>query len=107
MWRPNHASRFEGIAKTNLQASRASDTEILQSQVNKAAKKRLSLNGLEILHGRLINDATAQSEEDRSPSSRVGIGSRSTGRPFASAFTTARRRVLPRLSALLRVGRPG
>jgi hypothetical protein len=33
------ASRFEGIAKTNLQASRASDTETLQSQVNKAAKK--------------------------------------------------------------------
>jgi poly(hydroxyalkanoate) depolymerase family esterase len=55
----------------------------------------------------LIIDATAQSEEDRSPSSRVSIGSRSTGRPFASAFTTARRRVLPRLSALLRVGRPG
>jgi hypothetical protein len=55
----------------------------------------------------LIIDATAQSEEDRSPSSRVGIGSGSTGRPFASAFRTARRRVLPRLSALLRVGRPG
>src|SRR6185312_16610509 len=52
--RPNHASGFEGIAKTNLQASRASDTETLQSQVNKAAKKRLSLNGLEILHGRQI-----------------------------------------------------
>jgi hypothetical protein len=52
MRRPNHASRFEGIAKTNLQASRVSDTEILQSQVNKAAKKRLSLSGLEILHGR-------------------------------------------------------
>jgi poly(hydroxyalkanoate) depolymerase family esterase len=43
----------------------------------------------------LIIDATAQSEEDRSPSSRVGIGSRSTGRPFASAFTTARRRGRP------------
>src|SRR5262249_20374098 len=55
MRRPNHASRFEGIAKTNLQASRASDTETLQSQVNKAAKKRLSLSGLEILHGRLMN----------------------------------------------------
>src|SRR5262249_42710323 len=51
--RPNHASRFEGIAKTNLQASTASDTETLQSQVNKAAKKRLSLSELEILHGRL------------------------------------------------------
>ena len=56
MRRPNHASRFEGIAKTNLQASRASDTETLQSQVNKAAKKRLSLSGLEILHGRLTPD---------------------------------------------------
>ena len=51
MQRPNHASRFEGIAKTNLQASRASDTETLQSQVDKAGKKRLSLSGLEILHG--------------------------------------------------------
>jgi hypothetical protein len=54
MRRPNHASRFEGIAKTKLQASRASDTETLQSQVNKAAKKRLSLSGLEVLHGRLF-----------------------------------------------------
>src|SRR5262245_36150841 len=53
MRRPNHASRFEGIAKTNLQASSASDTETLQSQVDKAGKKRLSLSGLEILHGRL------------------------------------------------------
>ena len=38
-----------------MQASRASDTETLQSQVNKAAKKRLSLSGLEILHGRLTH----------------------------------------------------
>src|SRR5215831_1516168 len=53
MRRPNHASRFEGTAKTNLQASRASETETLQSQVTKAAKKRLSLSGLEVLHGRL------------------------------------------------------
>src|SRR4029077_18985904 len=57
MQRPNHASRFEGIAKTNLQASRASDTETLQSQVNKAAKKRLSLSELEILHGRLATSS--------------------------------------------------
>src|SRR5215813_8314266 len=61
MRRPNHASRFEGIAKTNLQASRASDTETLQSQVNKAAKKRLSLSGLEILHGRLLSHCTRDS----------------------------------------------
>jgi poly(hydroxyalkanoate) depolymerase family esterase len=53
----------------------------------------------------LIIDATAQSEgTDRPPSSRVGASSRSTGRAFASAFTTARR-VLPKLSAWL--GRPG
>ena len=55
----------------------------------------------------LIIDATAQSEETHRPPSSRGTGSRSTGRPFASAFTTARRHVLPRLSALLRVGRPG
>src|SRR5262245_50522918 len=46
-------SRFEGIAKTKLQASTASDTGTLQSQVNKAGKKRFSLSGLEILYGRL------------------------------------------------------
>jgi len=62
MRRPNHASRFEGIAKTNLQASRASDTETLQSQFNKAAKKRLSLSGLEILHGRLTTEITSGSD---------------------------------------------
>jgi pentatricopeptide repeat protein len=53
----------------------------------------------------LIIDATESEETD--PSSRVGIGSRSTGRPLASAFTTARRHLLPKLSALLRAGRSG
>src|SRR5262249_9040445 len=75
MRRPNHASRFEGIAKTKLQASRASDTKTLQSQVNKAGKKRLSLSGLEILHGRLhgrtgsgaLTDAVAASRGDHRP----------------------------------------
>src|SRR5439155_23132419 len=51
--RPNHASRFEGNPKTKLQASSASDPETLQSQVTKTARKRLSLRGLEVLHGRL------------------------------------------------------
>src|SRR6266550_3763242 len=56
----------------------------------------------------LMIDATVQSEQtDRPPSSRVGIDGRSTGRPFTSAFTAARRHVSPGLSALLRVGRPG
>src|SRR5215831_15531478 len=44
---------IRGNRENELQASKASDTETLQSQVNKAAKKRLSLSGLEILHGRL------------------------------------------------------
>src|SRR6266542_1317169 len=52
--RPNHASRFEGIAKTKLQVSRAADPETLQSQLAKTARKRLSLSGLELLHGRLL-----------------------------------------------------
>src|SRR5258708_2019438 len=69
MRRPNHASRFEGIAKTKLQASRVSDTETLQSQVNKAAKKRLSLSGLEILHGRLYRGGQ---DSTRTPGRRLG-----------------------------------
>src|SRR5262245_17222628 len=44
---------IRGNRENELQASKASDTETLQSQVNKAAKKRLSLSGLEILHARL------------------------------------------------------
>src|SRR5213079_269115 len=55
MRRPNHASRFEGIPKTKLQASSASDPETLQSQVTKTARKRLSLRGLEVLHGRRVS----------------------------------------------------
>jgi hypothetical protein len=42
----DHASRFEGIAKTKLRASRASDTE------TNPAQKRLSLTGLEGRRGR-------------------------------------------------------
>jgi hypothetical protein len=36
-----------------LQVSRAADPETLQSQLAKTARKRLSLSGLELLHGRL------------------------------------------------------
>src|SRR4029450_8439091 len=53
--RPNHASRFEGIAKTKLQVSRAADPETFQSQLAKIARTRLSLSGLELLHGRRSN----------------------------------------------------
>jgi len=45
---------IRGNCENEFASSRASDTETLQSQVNKAAKKRLSLSGLEILHGRLF-----------------------------------------------------
>src|SRR5262249_48421554 len=51
--RPNHASRFEGILKMKLQAFRASDPETLQSQLDQTARKRLSVSGLEVFHGRL------------------------------------------------------
>jgi hypothetical protein len=37
-----------------LQVSRAADPETLQSQLAKTARKRLSLSGLELLHGRRI-----------------------------------------------------
>src|SRR5262245_31920993 len=50
---PNHASRFEGILKMKLQAFRASDPETLQSQLDQTARKRLSVSGLEVFHGRL------------------------------------------------------
>src|SRR5262249_32746482 len=51
--RPNHASRFEGILKMKLQAFRVSDPETLQSQLDQTARKRLSVSGLEVFHGRL------------------------------------------------------
>src|SRR5204863_3965424 len=60
--RPNHASRFEGIPKTKLQASSASDPETLQSQGTKTARKRLSLRGLEVLHGRLVRQQVVKDE---------------------------------------------
>ena len=41
--------------------------ETLQSQVNKAAKKRLSLSGLEILHGRLVLTYDTKSHSLKTP----------------------------------------
>src|SRR5262249_24016049 len=87
MRRPNHASRFEGIAKTNLQASRASDTETLQSQVNKAGKKRLSLSGLEILHGRLVSSHFTCCKRFVSSRSCPTIPSGGVGRHWREADT--------------------
>jgi hypothetical protein len=42
-----------------LQVSRAADPETLQSQLAKTARKRLSLSGLELLHGRLIHEVVS------------------------------------------------
>src|SRR5215468_8600966 len=43
---------IRGNRENEIASFQVSDTETLQSQVNKAGKKRLSLSGLEILHGR-------------------------------------------------------
>src|SRR5262249_8812417 len=103
--RPNHASRFEGIAKTKLQASRASDRETLQSQVNKAAKKRLSLCGLEVLHGRLIS--RSQRARKSCQSERRGILARrpwllAIGQWLRTEYNAANQPVPERLVALLK-----
>ena len=53
-------------------------------------------------------DATAASNEtDRSSSSRLGTDGRPAGLPFASAATAAQPHLLRKLSASLRLGRPG
>jgi hypothetical protein len=53
----NHARRFEEIFKTELQASAASSANTLRSQNRQRAKIRLSLNGLQVVHGRLFKKA--------------------------------------------------
>src|SRR6516162_5000698 len=50
----HHDSRFEGILKMKLQASDASAPEGLQSQNLSRPENRLSVNGLAIVHGRLV-----------------------------------------------------
>src|SRR5262245_3165286 len=50
---------IRGNRENEIASFQVSDTETLQSQVNKAGKKRLSLSGLEILHGRLRNHSTS------------------------------------------------
>src|SRR5215831_16752037 len=47
---------IRGNRENEIASYQVSDTETLQSQVNKAGKKRLSLSGLEILHGRLLSE---------------------------------------------------
>src|SRR5438105_11995477 len=78
--RPNHASRFEGIPKTKLQASSALDPETLQSQVTKTARKRLSLRGLEVLHGRLIDGSSFSGLLTRVEIGHIRIRSAGNGR---------------------------
>src|ERR1700694_1561912 len=52
MRQENHDLQIRGIPKMKSQGSAASDPETLQSQTRPSAQKRLSLNGLEIAHGR-------------------------------------------------------
>jgi len=54
-----------------------------------------------------IDATVANDKADRSPSSRFGIDGRPTGLPFASAATTAQPHLFRRMSALLRLKRPG
>jgi hypothetical protein len=51
---PNHDSLPKGIPKIKSQASTAQNLETLQSQSRQGRKKRLSLNRLRVLYGRLI-----------------------------------------------------
>ena len=59
---------IRGNRENEFASFQASDTKTLQSQVNKAAKKRLSLSGLEVLHGRLPRVVKLQSPLPRSKS---------------------------------------
>src|SRR4051794_10314650 len=65
---PSDAARESCFAskrnrKMKSQASRASDPETLQSQTRPQTQKRLSLNGLEIVHGRLGRSTTTAEEK--------------------------------------------
>src|SRR5262249_52495665 len=55
--------------------TRASDTETLQSQVNKAAQKRRSLSGLEVFHGRRFRNP-AQPAPEPMPWAGFSLGRR-------------------------------
>src|SRR5664280_894010 len=50
----NHSSFPKGIPKTKLQGSAPSSHNILQSQSCLLAKNRFSVNGLAVVHGRLL-----------------------------------------------------
>jgi hypothetical protein len=56
----NHASRLKEIPKTKLQGSGASTPKTLQLKTRLFAKKRLSINGLTVVHGRLHSIAAGQ-----------------------------------------------
>jgi hypothetical protein len=74
MWQQNHASPGRGISKMKSQASRASDPKTLQSQTRPTTQKRLSFNGLEIVHGRLPslgNLASASTQGHRLASAKT------------------------------------
>jgi hypothetical protein len=49
----NHALPIRGIFKTKLQAFGPSNPETLQSQTHQRSKIRLSVKGLQVVHGQL------------------------------------------------------
>src|SRR3954447_19601884 len=58
--RENHDFRFEGILKMRLQGSEVSNPKTLQSRTRPCAEKRILINGLAIVHGRLNQRGSTQ-----------------------------------------------
>ena len=52
----NHAFRFEGIAKSNLQEKRASDPKTRQNALLRQVQSSKPIKGFEKLHGRLTRE---------------------------------------------------
>ncbi len=63
----NHASRLKGIPKTKLQGSGASTPKTLQLKTHPFAEKRLSINGLTVVHGRRLKCLSGAARGTRTP----------------------------------------
>src|SRR6266567_5804295 len=63
----NHDLRRAGIQKrqTKSQGSRPSNTKTLQSQLSHSPKTRLAVNGLAIVHERLLTEAHSKLRSQR------------------------------------------
>src|ERR1700674_1031548 len=95
----NHASPLKGIPKTKLQASRASNPKTLQSKTRPFAEKRLSINGLSVVHGRRVKLASnAKTEQSKQRFGCCDPGSGSAENPAV---------VAQHLNKFIVTGRPG